>query len=362
MAAKKDKREKRKSTARRRAEQKATGFVTSTVIVPEGAGFFEFKAGIHTFDILPYVVKQSNNFANEGELHYEKTYYRYRKLGADDKSYIALAKTFGKKDPVKEWCDAQERNPDADPDIIKSLKPQERQLFLVRDHSEPDKIKLLDVAYWNFGRLLDERIQNCPEDLDWDMFYFPDDDGLSLRVTVGEDSFAGNKYDRAIAIDFIPRKVPLPKQFAHHGICLDELLVEKSYDELKRIFLCISDDDPLPDKVAGPKSPVSEAKEAKKSDKPPSIGNCPTASDYGLKVGTVVYYQSHKCSIRKISGDGTSLTLLDEENDDIHRGVGADEVVVRDGSDDDDGVPFKSEAPEAEQTTSVTSSDDEWGF
>src|SRR5690606_17628626 len=100
-------RERRKSTARRRAEEKTSGFSTTTLNLPEGMSFFEFKPGVHTVDVIPYTVKKGkhtpggNPYAEEGELHYERTYYMYRSVGPEEKPYVCLAKTFGKPDPIQ---------------------------------------------------------------------------------------------------------------------------------------------------------------------------------------------------------------------------------------------------------------------
>ncbi len=326
-------REKRVSAARRRAETHSSGYATTCLQLPEGVKFFEAKPGIYIFDIIPYIVKKGkdepggNPMADAGELYFERTYWRYSKIGPEEKKYIATHKTFRESDYVQEFRNAEAKKADVDQKFLKSLNPQERQLFLVYEPKFPEKgIQLLDMSHFVFGNLLDSRINNSSEEEGWDLFYFPDQDGMSLRVTIEEENKAGFKFNKVTAIDFIPRKTPLPSNIVNHKIDLDAMLIKTSYEDLKAAFLGTAtgkkdeaksesnggadDDIPFDDKQEEP----AKKEEPKKSQ---SI----TVEDYGLKAGDYVIYNGKRLKLAKVVADGTLVNLLDEEEADVIKDV-----------------------------------------
>ena len=252
MGMPREEREKRQSTARQRAEQHSSGYATTTLMVPNGVGFFEADLGEHLIDIIPYKTGEGNPFVKQrGVLHYERTFYTYRNIGIEEKSYVCPSMTFGERDYIQEHRQEKARDPNADPQYLKGLAPKERQVFLVYDRKHPEKkIQIWEVSYYNFGRALDQRIKTSPEGSDWDLFYYPDRYGMSLRIVIGKEKGAGGRdYNAVQSIDFLPRADDLPTDIVNHGICLDEILVKTPYAELKRIFLG------EPQKTAGEPAP-----------------------------------------------------------------------------------------------------------
>lgn len=319
----KDRREERRSAARRRAENHSSSFETTVLKMPEGAQFFELKAGVITIDVLPYKAGKGNPNAEEGSLYFERTFWQWARVGVEEKAYCCLHKTFGKADPIADWKSAQAKNPEADHELMNNLKPKERQIFLVSEKANPG-IKLWEISYYLFGKLLDSRILNSDEEQGWDFFYEPDTTGMSLRLTVEEISQGGYKYLEVVAIDFIPRKTPLPKELVEHGICLDDLLVEKSYDELQKIFLGegggpARKDDAKKESSGESASKKSDAPAKKSEDSPkkeePRKEEPKKSSDFGLSRGDEVVYDKKPCTILKVSADGTSLTLVDSADE-----------------------------------------------
>ena len=320
-------REKRVSAARRRAEQHATGYETTVLRVPEGVGFFDFKEGTHLIDVIPYLVKKGkdvqggNPFAETGELYYERTFFTYRSIGVEEKSYVCPSKTFGEPDYIQEYRQKESKNPAADADHLKSLNPKERQIFLIYDRKETEKgIQVLEVSFHLFGKLLDSRIKNSSDEDGWDRFYFPGDDGMTLRLTVEEKSAGGYKFSEATAIDFLRRKEPIPKKILDHRIDLDEMPIEIPYEKLKSIFLGVTDGQKMEDQENSKRVESAAKKEGTKKEV-----KVTTATDLGLKSRDSVLFKGRRHEIVKISPDGTSLTLLDE-NDEVVRAVGLDEV------------------------------------
>lgn len=404
-------------------------------------GFFNLTVGVHEIDILPFKAGQGNPFADPGEMYFERTFYCYRNVGIQEKRYTALCK-LALPDPIQDWKKKMANNPSVDPEVIRSYAPKERQMFLVRDKKEPDKIKLFESSFFAFGKLLDNRVQNSPEDSGWDMFYYPDETGMSLRLTVVEEVIGTGKFMKVSAIDFMPRKTALPANLINHGICLDDILIIPTYDTLRDIFLGTIDPSQGGTRSTEQKTEEGSAStetktETKKEEKPSytaaqfginkgddvvykgakhtvlkiapdgttltlSDANdelvfavCPsqiekpasetkkeepktetaakvaTAAELGLKALDEVVYQKTICTIAKISPDGTSLTLMDA-NDDIIKNVPPDQVkkAPADGTAKKEEPPFETKKEEASSTSvadvqaavSDKSVDDEWAF
>ena len=362
----KEKREERRNLARRRAETHASGFEGTNIRIPDGLPIWAPKEGVYTIAIIPYTAKSNPN-CEPGDVYYERTFWQWSRIGAGEgKSYCCLHKTFGKPDPVADWKSAEARNPSADQQLLKDLTPKERQLFLVFDKKD-EKLYLWECSYHLFGKLLDSRIQNSDEELGWDWFYFTDDTGSWLRLTFEETSGGGYSWTTCTAIDFLPRKAPLPEKVINHGICLDDLLVEKSYDELRNIFLCISpesDSKPAPKEDAKP-APKKDAKPAPKpapkEDTKPESKPAPkedTKPAPKIVSGMSVVYNGSKVTVLKVSAEG-ALTLEDEEKDEIYRNVSVAEVLV-----DSPKTPPQSETPSTkrEEKASSSTTDDDWSW
>ena len=317
---------KKTSTARAMAE-KSGGFTSNTVSRPGTLEFFEAKPGVVEMDIVPFLAGKGNPNAEAGELHFERTFYVYKDIGGGEvkKSWYCCPKaTFGQPDPIAEWMN--QAGPDVDQALKDSLKPKKRQLFLVW-LIEEQKLKLWDVSYYLFGEKLDSRIKNAKDSLDWDLFYFADQDGLTLSVTI--ETGKGGRFNEATAIDFLPRENPIPDGIVNHGHCLDEFLVSTPYNKLKSAFLGMGDDgddQPAMEKTTAPE----ETKSVEPEPEPEKAASYPVAGDYGIKKGDDVHYNGRKCQVMKISKDGTSLLLSDDETDDMTPGVGPDEVVTGD--------------------------------
>ena len=348
MSKKRERKERKKSTARRRAEGHATGFSTTTLKLPEGLNFFEPKKGIRTIDIIPYTVGEGNPWAEKGELHYERTFWKYNKIGIEEKNYICASKTFGHKDFIQEWRQKESKNTDTDAQVLKDLAPKERQLFLVYDNDDKEKgLQLWEYSYHNFGKALDQMTKTSSEKSGWDLFYFPDDDGMTLRLDIGEAKANFGSFDKVLSIVFMPREETLPNEIVNHGFCLDDMLVETPYEELKSIFLMGDSSEP---EGSEPESDeAEESEEEEKKDVAPKSD--PTAKDFGLSNQDDVMYKGEKHTIFKISKDGTSLTLIDE-NDDIVKAVSPAKVTK---IEDEEGEESQDNEPEEK-----SDSDGEW--
>jgi len=229
--------ERRRAGSHMRDLRHGSTFGLSTLILPQNLSLWSPKAGIKRIDIIPYEVSKGNPYADEGTWYYERTYWVHRNVGVSENSYVCPAKTVGKACPICEARSKLARDPSADKDVIRTLKPRERQLFLVYDHDETDKgVQLWDVSYFAFGMLLDDYRRDADESekhiIDFDDF----EAGSTLRVSFKEESIGSSTFVKAFRIDFKPRQKPLDDELLDHGICLDSLIKILSYEELRSIF------------------------------------------------------------------------------------------------------------------------------
>jgi len=321
---KRDKRKEKKRkrvSGRKRAEEHRSVYEGSSVQLPSGVSFFSIKKrGVYRFEIIPYTVPDGagNPNAEDGDLYFERTFWVHRSIGPENETVVCPSKTAKKPCPICEFR-AKEvaKGEDGDEELIKSLGPRERQLWNVYDHADAERgVQVWDISYHLFGKQLDARIKNADEDEDYEFFADPED-GSTLKVGFSEESFAGRNYYQAESIDFKPRVEALDPDIFAKANCLDEMLVIEPYDKLYALFFQTSN-------VTSEKKP--------KKDK--GGNETPTAEERGLSRGDIVEHKVYgKCKIVKISPDGTSLSLMDED-DDIQRAIGANEVELLQQSQD----------------------------
>jgi len=265
MSKKRKNREKRKArstaaTAKRRAETHKTGFENTAFEVPDDKKQFIIKTDkALRLDIIPYEVGKGNPYADEGELHYERTYYVHRGIGVDSTSYICLNKTCGEACPICEFRAKLMKDPDADEDLIRDLAPKERQLFNVIDTKEKNKgVQIWDMSFHLFGKRLDAEIKNSDDDDGYENFAELEG-GFILKCGVEEKSFSGRNFYEIVSINFKPRESDYDEDILSEVTCLDDILIIKDYDELKEIFLqtVSGDEDDEDEKSKSKKSTVS---------------------------------------------------------------------------------------------------------
>jgi hypothetical protein len=241
---KKDRAERRYTSARKRAETHTTGFANTCIRVPDGVSMFKPKAGTMLLDILPFKVGKGNPWADEGALHWERTYHVHRNVGANNEMRVCPRMTAKGRCPICEHrAKLLKKNDEGNEDLIKDLSPKERQLFNVINLKEPDKgVQLWDFSYHLFGKALDARLRNADEDDGWDKFFFLED-GLTLKIGFAEESMGGRTFLTAETIDFKTRKEDYEDDILEQVHCLDDLLIVPEYDALKKAFLETDEDE-----------------------------------------------------------------------------------------------------------------------
>ena len=262
MAKRKDRKKRSMaSAARKRAEQHKSGFEMTSLSLPEGVDLFSLKNDKAVrVDILPYELTESNEFADVGELHYERTYWVHRGIGAEQNSYVCLRKTRGERCPICEYRAKLMKDPDADENLIKDLAPKERQLFNVIDTMDRDKgVQIWDISFHLFGKKLDACIRNADEDDGYERFADLED-GFTLKLGIEQKHFAGIAYYEVESIDFKNRKENYDEDILEESHNLDKILKITPYEELKSILLQMEDDDTSSKKKDKGKTKSSKSK------------------------------------------------------------------------------------------------------
>jgi len=270
----KRKRSKRQYSSAKKRAQTHGSFDRPFLLLPkrEGGGDIEFlrfeKKGRFLIDILPFQVGKGNPYADEGELHYERTFYYHPRLGANQRHYLCAAKTLGEPCPVCDYRTELEQDADSDEKVIKSLYPKERQLFNVINTEEREKgVQLWEYSYHNFGKLLDQLIEESDEEDGYENFYHLEG-GMTLKLSVSEESMGSNSYLKVTHIDFRPRKKPYKESILEETFCLDDLLKVTPYDKLKAIFLQADEENEEEEEESSsrPKKKGKKKKKKKKKD------------------------------------------------------------------------------------------------
>lgn len=209
--------------------------------LPEKVEFFRpQKAGTYNIDILPYkVTAQNHPQVSAGEIWFERTVFVHFKIGDEELAYIC-PKTIGKKCPICEQRAKLMKDPDADEELVKSLRPKERQLFNVIDLDDKEqKIKIWEISNFLFGEFLEEEIRNGDEENASFFFY---EGGKSLKVRFKQESFGENTFLKTHRVDFEDRD-DYGADILKETVDLDKVLIVLSYEELEKKFLGMEHDE-----------------------------------------------------------------------------------------------------------------------
>lgn len=248
---KKKKGKKRVVSANKTVESKKDTGGSSYLNLPKDVQQLKLKKGTMRLDVIPFVVGAGNPYAEEGTVHWERTFCIHKGIGPDNGWFASLAwsafssnkKRTGEKCPIDEFRLKLKADPDADEQLLKDLAPKERQLFAVIDTNDRDAgIQILECSYHLFGKQLEAEIEAGDEEDGYDLFHDPED-GLTLKLNVVEKSFGGATYCEVSTVNFKKRKKSYDESIIDEAPCLDELIKYEDYDELKKILLQTTDDD-----------------------------------------------------------------------------------------------------------------------
>lgn len=338
MGKSKERRERRRVSAERRIKEHHVGFGSTSIKLPDGKSFFQpKKEGTYRLEIIPYVVPEGagNPFADDGDYYFERTFFTHRGIGPNKGTYICLFNTVRQPCPICEYLAKLAKEDKKDEDLIKSLGAKERQLWNVFDHDNPeDGVKVWDISFYLFGERLQIEVKNGDEDENLNHFADPDR-GKTLKVVLEEKFFMKKPYYNTATISFKERRKPLADEILDEAVVLDDTLIITEYDQLNQVFL-----------------QIDSRTDRKTEDKSGEENTSATAEDLDIHKDDEVLYEEKTCTVIRISGDGTSLTLVDE-NQQLYKGVAPDEVIV--STEDDNPNPSPNVEPE-DTTTSPSPS------
>lgn len=229
--------DRRYSNARERAEKQGSPQISACLRVPSGTPIFRPTPGIAVIDILPYVTGKGNPYADEGTLHWERTYWAHRGVGANQETILCPRLTFHQPCPICEYRSKLMKEGTDNEELLRSLAPKQRQLFNIIDRKAKDKgVQIWDISYHMFGKLLDARIRNSEEEDGWERFFHLED-GWTLKLGMEEKSFGSFSYLEVTTVDFKPRPASYSEEILEQVICLDACFVQLPYEEIKAMFL-----------------------------------------------------------------------------------------------------------------------------
>jgi len=316
-----DRRDKEK-----RAAQGSTGWYESetrrertAVRAPDKAGEFKLAKASHRLAVVPYRVGAGNPSADEGELWWCRVYHVHTKVGGDG-IYVCPERTAHARCPICEHF-AQLRDQRAW-DEIKHLQAKPRMLVNVLDLDDPKKgVQVWDVT---LNRSFPEEIYKDQKEDDLkgnpqglDEFWKASTKGKNLELRV-EDKPLGDKggktWKAVTRVTYQPRKEALSEKILKQAVCLDELLIDVSYQELKKIYHR-TDAEPADeaDELRGQDQDDEEAPPRRRARKDDSDDEEESPQrkkkSSGFQEGDYVTYQNRECEVVHVSGDGTSLRL-----------------------------------------------------
>ena len=264
---KKGKRKRRSvvDSTRKRRENAGKGFGASFLELPEGMEMFSLKSTkTAKVDIIPYEVGKGNPQADKGELYWERTFFVHRGIGPNEDWLICPARTKKKPCPICEFIAKLSKDPDAEEDEIKKLRPSKRMIMNVIDKLEGDDVvRVWESSHAYFGRAMDEALEGAYEDDEDNMDAFCDpEDGYWLKLVV-EEGYQKRGYS-VERVDFKSRKEDLDEDTLDAVACLDDILIIKSYEELKELLLGGEDDEE--DEPKGKKKKKKKKKRDKEED------------------------------------------------------------------------------------------------
>lgn len=315
---------------RRRAESHSKG--RSTVVLPDGVDRFEVKKGSSLISVIPYevTVKDHPEQVPVGEHWYEKTFGVHYNVGPMDQQRVCPAMTSSLPCPICEEQARLRKDPEAEEDVVKALRPKERQLFNIEAvKDEPGVVQILELSYHLFGKQLEEEVQQ--ED---DLAGFADiEGGKVIRVRFKKRKLGSNSFLEADRFDFKDRK-ELSNKILEQALDLDTLVQVPSYKELKKEFEGGTVDEDEDDDIpfgAGDKDTKETTEEWAKGDR---VLVEIDGEDYA---GTIKKIKDDEAKVKFDDGDVDTYPLDDlrEEEADDDSG-GEDDDSDDDDSDDDD--------------------------
>lgn len=193
------------------------------------------KAGKHIIDIIPYKAGENDNVVDPGDDTYTFAYISHR-IGVNNGIEVICPGMYDKPCPVCEMVNGMDW--DTEEDLIKQYKAKKRNLYNVVVHTSKEEkakgIQVFDVPNFYFeSQIVEIAIVAARDGEDETIIDFAHTKkGKSIRWTIK----AGKPFDEWKGYAFLDRNYKIDKEIVRQAYCLDELVVIKSYDEIKKIL------------------------------------------------------------------------------------------------------------------------------
>lgn len=234
----------------------------------ENGAFFKPKKGRNQLIIVPFVMSGPNmEDIPAGELWFRYQMLKHFNVGPEEEAVIC-PKTVGKRCPICEHrASLLAQGKTKTDQEVKDLAPKKREFYNVIDVDDNSRLKIWEVSYYNFGKHLQEEIREADTDLAAD--FADPDNGALLVVRMSEETMGQNKFLDTSRIDFKERE-PLGKDVLSKAIAFDKCLHVLSYDELRKLFLDLDDEDETDNAADEDESSASKSARAPQRDSVPS--------------------------------------------------------------------------------------------
>lgn len=249
-------------------------------------GMWKCKEDEHFLDIIPFVAGKHHPTLKEGKMAVNLDIYVHRKVGVNEDDYICLAKTYGKPCPICEEQANIRKQENFDNDYAKSLNPTRRVVYNIvcRDNNtEVAKgIQIFDVSHYLFEKKLAE-LSRKPRGGGFILYTDPDE-GKTIFFRKKGNSATNTEYS---AFQFEEREEPISDALLDAALCLDDLLVIPTYQQVANAFYGHEEEEVLGEAELNERRHEADARNTSASEPEPEQKEeefeCPgdSAADYG---------------------------------------------------------------------------------
>ncbi len=259
----------------------------------EGVEFYTVKEGRNEIDIIPFIITTSNHpkGREKGKSDYKLDIWVHRYVGEQEGDFLCLKETFGKPCPIcediKRMIASQEYT--FKDDEIRKLKAKHREVYNVVDLSDDEqKVKLFDFNHFEFQKDLIEEAEAGEDGI----ITFADPEEGKTIVFRGSER-EGKEFKESFKpknFKFVDRE-PIDEEILEQAYPLDAMLIIPSYEDVKKAYFGISEDDEEPeekeeeeDEAPKKRKRVEEEDEApkkKSGSKDKETEDCPAGGKFG---------------------------------------------------------------------------------
>lgn len=334
----------------------------SCLRLPEGVTQVKLDGNV-TFDFMQYRVGKGNPRCDEGFDYHEREFYQHRVEGPYGAKVVTCRKeTFGTPCAV---CDYVSRHGTSlDKETKDSLRPQKKHMWLVTQDfgAKKPKVQVLVTSSTRYTRKdgFMDLINDAIEEAGLREPFSDPEHGKTVVLTVKEKSFTGKTFKEPTRVSFKDRAKQYDPNIPDLMPCLDDMIIDPGYDEVKRLLTAVGDDEdddevedetpvsrngrrpapveddeddeederPARGRAQAPRKPVEgdededeeesqEEEELAGGDDEEGDEEEPEPASTGFKVGDTVEHKHFVCKVTKVSADGKTLNLEDEDGDPI---------------------------------------------